>query len=306
MSHNAIILFYNFFTMNGQIVIQRAMNDYYQYHREMASRPKTIKWHKGVHKYFIKNTGIQYLQDIDKPLIKSFISQLFNKGVDPQSIKTFISSIRAFYRYCVAEEYVEDTGLWRKIKLPQMDKKPPKTIDEESFAKIKKAVLNYNAYLSHFEALRTKTIFFCFMYTGMRKSEILNILTKNVNLDSGCILVENTKTRNYREVPIHMELDFILREYMSFMEDKGYNNEYLFFNIDPHKPLPEITLRRMKKKIQNYAIKRYGSKAFTWHRYRHTLATDLVLGGANIKDVQDILGHTNIQTTINIPEFRTS
>ena len=120
--------------------------------------------------------------------------------------------------------------------------------------------------------------------TGMRRSEILNLKWKNVDLPEGYIRVEDTKNGEPRNIPINRQL-------IETLETVKYNtsSEYVF----SHGAEP---VRCFKTAFDN-AVKRSGVERFTFHDLRHTFASNLVMNGVDLATVQELLGHKSIVMT---------
>lgn len=123
------------------------------------------------------------------------------------------------------------------------------------------------------------------LQTGMRKGEILNLQWSNIDFEYGFIELLKTKSGKARKIPISDKLWQVLN-------NQNKNNKYVFIN--PETGLPYVDI----KKSFNKAKEEAGIKDFRFHDLRHTVATRLVEKGIDLLVVMDILGHTNIETTM--------
>ena len=123
------------------------------------------------------------------------------------------------------------------------------------------------------------------LQTGMRKGEILNLQWNNIDFEYGFIELLKTKSGKARKIPISDKLWQVLN-------NQNKNNKYVFIN--PETGLPYVDI----KKSFNKAKEEAGIKDFRFHDLRHTVATRLVEKGIDLLVVMDILGHTNIETTM--------
>ncbi len=123
------------------------------------------------------------------------------------------------------------------------------------------------------------------LQTGMRKGEILNLQWNNIDFEYGFIELLKTKTGKARKIPISDKL-------MEILKNQEKESDYVFIN--PETGLPYVDI----KKSFNKAKEEAGIKDFRFHDLRHTVATRLVEKGIDLLVVMDILGHTNIETTM--------
>jgi len=119
--------------------------------------------------------------------------------------------------------------------------------------------------------------------TGMRKGEILNLKWKDINLEHGTISVTHTKSKKLREVPMHAEVE----EYLKAMPRIS---EFVFCNANGRKLRPEGISRREFEATKTKA----GLPELTFHALRHNFATELVAKGADLRTVQDYMGHSSL------------
>lgn len=135
--------------------------------------------------------------------------------------------------------------------------------------------------------IHLKNIIICALQTGMRRGEIFNLKWGQIDLKTGYIEVLKTKSGKARKIPISPRLRLTLEE---MLIDK--QSEYVFVNPETSKPYVDI------KKAFSSLLEKAEIKNFRFHDLRHTVATRMVEGGADLLVVQEILGHSNIQTTM--------
>ena len=125
----------------------------------------------------------------------------------------------------------------------------------------------------------------CALHTGMRKGEILSLQWKYIR--SGFIYLEKTKTKTKREIPINAELEPLFKE---IRKEQGLTSEYVF-------TYAKRTFSRIDRAFHG-ALKRAGIEDFKFHDLRHTFASHLVMKGASLKEVQELLGHKTMTMTL--------
>lgn len=200
------------------------------------------------------------------------------------SVLRKVSSIRMFYKFCYLNKIVEDdpTGMLRSLK---GEKRLPEVL---SLAEVKKIIDNCNHTP---EGMRDKLIMKFLIATGARISEILNLEIKDVeNQDYEFIKVLG-KGSKYRVIPIYDSLEKEIKDYLNNYRPKlkgAYDSYKLFPNTRR-----ENFWKRLKVIAKNAGIE----KNVYPHIFRHSVATVLLSNGADIRIVQEILGHSNITTT---------
>lgn len=132
----------------------------------------------------------------------------------------------------------------------------------------------------------TKNIILVALNTGLRLREILNMKWENVNLYQDYITLRNTKSRKVRVIPMNQEVRNV------FVSIDKTENPYVFFDPITGKPFNHI-----RTSFAN-TLKRAGISGFRFHDRRHTAATYMVLGGADLASVKEILGHSTIEMTM--------
>ncbi len=162
------------------------------------------------------------------------------------------------------------------------------TIEEEKelFKAIEASTINSNGSLEY-PYIHLKPLVICALQTGMRRGEIFSLKWSQIDFSNGFIEVLKSKSGKARKIPISPRLDVLLKEILATS-----NSEYVFINATTNKPYVDI------KKAFSSVLKKANIKNFRFHDLRHTVATRMVESGADLIVVQEILGHSNIQTTM--------
>ena len=235
---------------------------------------------KGLHPFDVK------LEDLEE-----FLASLHDKaGIRPRSQARMLSGIRSFYRYLVLDEHIEaDPTLL--LESPKIGMTLPEVLSVEEIDALI-AVID----LSKREGQRNRAIIETMYSCGLRVSEACNLKLSDLYLNEGFIKVEG-KGSKQRLVPISERAIAEIMDYMTDraeIEIKPGNEDYLFVSAHFKKKMSRITMFHIIKELAEQAgIK----KTISPHTLRHSFATHLLAGGANIRQVQELLGHENILTT---------
>jgi integrase/recombinase XerD len=226
-----------------------------------------------------KRDLIQFEKFINKPIIEAvnedvirFLSTIENK----RSLNRKLSAINSFFDFAYKRNFIDEKF---KIKQAKIPKNLPKFLTKEE---ILNAIshIDSTASASWFE-LRDKALILFLYATGLRISEALN--TKITDIEDGWVKVEMAKGEKQRIVPI---ADVALNALKEYLHKRPCNSEYIFVNKNCKK-LSRVSAFYITKKYLNVSP----------HVLRHSFATALVLGGADLRVVQELLGHASLNTT---------
>ena len=235
---------------------------------------------KGMHPFDVK------LEDLEE-----FLASLHDKaGIRPRSQARMLSGIRSFYRYLVLDGQIEaDPTLL--LESPKIGMTLPEVLSVEEIDALI-AVID----LSKREGQRNRAIIETMYSCGLRVSEACNLKLSDLYLNEGFIKVEG-KGSKQRLVPISERAIAEIMDYMTDraeIEIKPGNEDYLFVSAHFKKKMSRITMFHIIKELAEQAgIK----KCISPHTLRHSFATHLLEGGANLRVIQSMLGHEDISTT---------
>lgn len=231
---------------------------------------------------YVKKNNFDY-KNISRNSLRGFLIELREKGLDKRSISRKISSIRSFYKFLLKDGAIEKNSLV-SLELPKIDKKLPTFLTEEEVIKLINAP-NEETLIG----FRDKLILIFLYSTGMRVSEIVSLKVSQLDLDKGEVIITG-KGKKDRVIFLTEELKDLIREYLN---KRKKNSNVLFINRNG-KPLTDKGIRLL---VEKYAKKVVPYKKVTPHTLRHTFATHLLTNGADLRVVQELLGHTKLSTT---------
>ena len=240
--------------------------------------------------YLLLNSISKSPSDMELSDLQSFVKWVSELGMTATSQARIISGIRGFYKYCLIEE-ISKTDPSTLLEAPKTQRHLPDTLSFEEIENIINAID-----LSKTEGHRNKAILETMYSCGLRVSEIVNLQLSCLFFNEGYIRVIG-KGDKERLVPIgHDAIKYIdiYRELdrKKIALKKGFE-DYLFLN-NRGTTLSRVMVFYI---IKDLAKKANITKSISPHTFRHSFATHLVEGGANLRAVQEMLGHESITTT---------
>ena len=220
----------------------------------------------------------------------SFVYQLRqNENLSPSSIARKLQAVRAFYKFLLIENRTQQdpTRLMKTAKLPQ---RMPEQLSRQEMDRL----LSYPA--EKFDEIRTLTIVELLYATGLRVSELINLQLENVDIKEGWVLAFG-KGGKQRFVPLHPACCTRLKHYLSVREahfaSKSTVGSELFLNNRGTK----LSRVSVWKDLAALGRKAGIRQPLHPHLFRHTFASHLLQGGADLRSLQEMLGHANLTTT---------
>ena len=247
---------------------------------------------------FLKTKDIDNILLIDKYVLRDYLKELFEKG-KPKTVKRKIASVKALFTYLEFEDIVL-INPFHKMKLSIKEgKQLPKTIELKKIKKLfaylyskKENAQNKNRY-GYKALVRDIAVLELLFASGMRVSELATLKLKNINFSRGFVIIKGKGNRE-RIIPIpHSDIINALKSYYELFKEEINNSKYFFINRFNSR-LSEQSIRLM---IRKYTKVVNLQQHITPHMFRHSVATLLLENGVDIRYIQNILGHSTINTT---------
>jgi integrase/recombinase XerD len=241
---------------------------------------------------FLKLENKESIQfsDIDSKIIQEFVEYIYNLGISSYSQARIISGVKSFFNYLLIEEKIK-LNPTQLIESPKLDKKLPDTLNIDDIENILSSIE-----LNSFEGVRNRAIVETLYSCGLRVSELINLSYQNLYLDIGFIKVIG-KSSKERLVPIGSSaIKYITiydKDYRKNIKVKAGNDGFLFLNRRGSKISRNMIFIIIKKIAQKLNLE----KKISPHTFRHSFATHMIEGGADLRAVQEMLGHESITTT---------
>lgn len=230
---------------------------------------------------------INQIENINKEHIHLYLKEL-SKTNCTNSISRKLVSLRMLYIFLVKENIVKE-NLMSSFTLPKRDKKLPIVLSQEEMIEILDGIIVCDAISS-----RNRCMVELLYATGMRISELLNLTLKDLNIKMGFIKVIG-KGNKERMIPIGSYVGEILEQYINDYraEFNIKNDSLLFFNKHGQRLSREEFYSMLQTIVNSTSI----TKKVSPHTFRHTFATHLLENGADLRSIQELLGHSDISTT---------
>ena len=238
---------------------------------------------------FLKTKGISSLKEVDRHVLRDYLSHLMEEGIVKASIARKLSAIRSFYRYLMREKIVT-TNPVANTSSPKLDRRLPSFLTPEEVVRLLEA-----PDLSTPQGLRDRALIELLYASGLRVSELVNLDLEQVNFDTNEIRVWGKGSKE-RVVLMGKPAAAALSTYLSQGRPKLLGNKRssaLFVNRYGGR----LIGRRVQRILEKYASLAGINKRVYPHLLRHTFATHLLDGGAGLRVVQELLGHANLSST---------
>ena len=235
---------------------------------------------------FLKENNIENYDKIEYKTIRKFLEYLYDEKYEKKTIARHISSLRSLFKYLLKENKIKNNPMIL-ISNPKLDKKLPKYLYYDQIEQIL-SIPDKNTPLG----MRDLTLLELLYSTGVRVSELINIKIEDINFDDKSIRILG-KGNKERIVLYSKVLKEYLNDYLKIRSTFNPNHNYLFINKFGNK----LTDRGGRVIIDNILKKGMVSFHISPHMIRHTFATHLLDNGADLKCVQELLGHKNLSST---------
>lgn len=271
----------------------RLVRRYYQYLKlEKGSSDHTVDaYMRDLDKFlrFIEEEG-KDVMTVELDDLHRFSSLMHEIGIMPTSLSRILSGVRSFYHFLVLSDVLE-VNPTELLEFPKKPRHLPDVLSVEEIDAIESVID-----LSQQEGQRNKAIIETLFSCGLRVSELINLKLSHLYLEDQYIQVEG-KGSKQRLVPISEKAIAELRLYFmdrNLLDIAPEYQDYVFVSFRRKKPLTRVMVFLMiKDLVEKAGVK----KTVSPHTFRHSFATCLLEGGANLRAIQAMLGHESIATT---------
>ncbi|WP_333637757.1 site-specific tyrosine recombinase XerD [Tissierella praeacuta] len=238
-------------------------------------------------KEYLLEQDIEEYKETNKTIIITYLMNLQKRGKATSTISRNLASIRCFFQFLLNNNIVsEDPTL--NLKSPKLEKKIPSVLTTEEVN-----LLLSQPKPNNFKGSRDKAMLELLYAAGLRVSEIISLNINDLDLDLGLLNVKENND-NQRVIPIgRLALDALTHYISTYRPNEIVGDQPLFINYSGSR----LTRQGFWKIIKQYTKESNIDKTITPHTLRHSFAVHLLENGADIKMVQEMLGHSDVSTT---------
>jgi len=273
--------------------MDKLINQFIEYleYEKGYSKKTIISYEKDLELFnkYLKENKIENITSIDYNTIRKYLSHLHEKKYESSSISRKISTLRSFFKYNLKEKNIKNNPM-TLISNPKKEKKLPKYLNYEEMEKLLNSIDT-----SELEGIRDRLIIELLYSTGIRVSELVNIKIKDIKIKENQINILG-KGNKERIVLFGEKAKEMIKIYLNAYKEyfKGnILNDYLLIN----KKGKQLTTNKIELIVKDVLKKSSLKLNISPHTLRHTFATHMLDSGADLKSVQELLGHENLKTT---------
>jgi integrase/recombinase XerC len=275
----------------AKAIVATAVTDFLRHLHERNSSPHTIKAYKQDLELFSIYAGSRRWKQIDHIAVRGFLSQLYGKGLSKTSVARALAAVRSLYRWLAREGLVEQNPA-KLVATPKLPKKLPRvpTIEEMNFV-IDGAMPEAAAFPER-DRLMLELLYGC----GIRNSELTGINLENILLSAEAILIRG-KGKKERYVPFGDSVTGALKAYLPERQKilAAFNKQTSALLINRRGG--RLTTRSVGRIIKKIAVAKGLSPDVHPHTLRHAFGTHMLEEGADLRAIQELLGHERLATT---------
>jgi integrase/recombinase XerC len=275
----------------ARTIVEEAVADFLRHLREKNSSPHTIKAYTGDLANFSAYSGSRGWKQIDHIGIRGFLSQLYEKGLSKTSVARSLAAVRSLYRW-LAQEGVVDQNPAKLVATPKLPKKLPRVPTIEEMNSVLDGNMPETAAFPERDRLMMELLYGC----GIRNSELTGINLDDIRLSAEAILIRG-KGKKERYVPFGDSVKTALPAYLkvrqTLLSEACKNSNALLINQRGGR----LTTRSVGRIIKKIAVSKGLSPDVHPHTLRHAFGTHMLEEGADLRAIQELLGHERLATT---------
>ena len=256
-----------------------------------GASPHTLRNYAGDLKDFLGFLNGKPLSEVDPLVIRSFLAHLKSRGHSKATLSRKLAALRSFFKYLARENHLRSNPVLG-ISSPRREKKLPQFLDLSEVTHLLEAPASKT-----WEGKRDRSILETLYSSGVRVSELVGLNRGDVDLFSGLLKIRG-KGKKERIVPVGEKALQAIREYLeSLPPPVNKKNDGPQGSLFLNRSGSRLTDRSVRRLIVKYARRICLKSGISPHTLRHTFATHLLDRGADLRSVQELLGHANLSTT---------
>ncbi len=229
------------------------------------------------------------LEQLDIALLREWLSSLYDAGLETVSVRRKLAAVRAMYKFLLGEGLIPG-NLAARLRTPKVKQRLPEVMTEEKTNRLIDAVESGRT-LEKPSRERDLALFELLYGCGIRVSELVGINTQDLDLEAGWLLVRG-KGNKEREVPVGERAISAVQGYLP-RRTPIPGERALFLNSTGRR----LSDRQVRRLVKMYALAATGDSTVHPHSFRHAYATHLLTDGADLRAIQELLGHARLSTT---------
>jgi integrase/recombinase XerC len=272
-------------------VVDKAVRDFLRSLGQRNASVHTIKAYGGDLDAFVSYAGSRTWKQIDHVTIRGFLSRLYEKGLGKTSVARALAAVRSLYRW-LAQEGVVEPNPAALVSTPKLAKKLPRVPTIEEMNNVLDAQMPEVAAFPERDRMMLELLYGC----GLRNSELIGINTDDIRLSNEAILIRG-KGKKERYVPFGDSVRIALAVYLPArqrrLEECKKSSSALLINLRGGR----LTTRSVGRIIKKIAVAKGLSPDVHPHTLRHAFGTHMLEEGADLRAIQEMLGHERLSTT---------
>ncbi|MBI1222364.1 MAG: tyrosine-type recombinase/integrase [Bacteroidetes bacterium] len=238
--------------------------------------------------YLLREYTIKNIEDIQSSMVRSFIAELLQEGIQARSVNRKISALKSLFRYNLRLERIQENPM-KKVVAPKVSKRLPVFVEQ---TKMQDLLALKPDTEDSFSIWRDFVVLELLYGTGIRLSESIGLKEQDLHLEARTIKVLGKRNKE-RLVPITPDLADLLRQYIQMKQREGFDEEQLLVTDKGKPAYPKMIYSIVRQQLGAVSTLKKRSP----HVLRHSYATHLLDNGAELNAIKELLGHSNLAAT---------
>ncbi len=275
------------------------MNEILQLHHRFCdfsiafkgNTPQTIQWFRQTINPFLKFSELDRVQDVSRRVVEDYILQgKFRKNWSAKTIRNHLQGLSLFFAWLVRDGYIHEDPT-ADIPRPKVPKTIRPHLSRREATELLEWTRNY-PFDYKFERARAICIISAFLATGIRKSELRNLKLSHISLQDRTIFIQAGKGLKDRKMPVRLDFIRTAEEYLRHRSRLKKTCPYFFTAMRQDTQMGDCVVKRLVERLRNRS-----GIYFYPHMLRHTFATLMLEAEVDLRALQVMMGHSNIETT---------
>ncbi len=278
-------------TAHKRTIVERATDNFVRHLRERNASSHTIKAYTGDLDAFAAYVGDRDWRSIDHVAIRGFLSHLYDKGLSKTSVARALAAVRSLYRWLAQEGVVEQNPA-KLVSTPRLAAKLPRVPTIEEVNAVLDGKMPEAASFPERDRLLLELLYGC----GIRNSELVGINLEDIRISNEAILIRG-KGKKERYVPFGESVRNAFASYLPWRQQLLATRKMVTPALLVNQRGGRLTTRSVGRIVKRIAVAKGLSPDVHPHTLRHAFGTHLLEEGADLRSIQELLGHERLATT---------